>query len=58
MFSRDRVTGLSTLKYEEKKRSELTIDGFPCTVIDVEVECDTYLTPWCDLPTNAPKKKS
>jgi len=54
MFSRDHDTGLSTLVYNQKKRSELTIDGYPCTVIDVELECDKNLTPWCDVP---PAKK-
>ena len=49
MFSRDLVTGLSTLQYEETKRSELVIDGHPCTVVDVELACDYDFTPWCDL---------
>ena len=50
MFSRDRITGLDTLQYEEVKRNELVIDGHPCTVVDVTLSCDYDVTPWCDFP--------
>lgn len=49
MFERDLFTGLKDVKYTIKKRQELSIDGNPCIVIDVELECDLDLTPWCNL---------
>ncbi|XP_047128791.1 beta-1,4-galactosyltransferase 7 isoform X1 [Hydra vulgaris] len=52
MFSRDRVTGLSTLEYNIVKRQEIYIDGYHCSVIDVELKCDLNATPWCDLPVS------
>ena len=56
MFERDIETGLDTIKYKIKKRQELFIDGSQCLVVDVEIDCDLSLTPWCDLPKG--KRKS
>lgn len=57
MFSRDHDTGLLTLEFTKKSRSELTIDGATCSVIDVEVTCDEDITPWCDLPKTKEQQK-
>ncbi|KAK4327883.1 hypothetical protein Pmani_001689 [Petrolisthes manimaculis] len=45
---RDRDTGLSTLSYRIQARKELTIQGAPVTVLNVVLECDHSVTPWCD----------
>ena len=52
---RDRKTGLSTLKYNISSRKELIIDGVRVTVLNVNLECDKNLTPWCDC-ADAPKE--
>lgn len=52
---RDRKTGLSTIKYNISSRKELTIDGAHLTVLNVNLECDKNLTPWCDC-SDAPKE--
>lgn len=44
---RDRVTGLSDLNYLVTSTHELVIDGFSCSVYNVELHCDTSKTPWC-----------
>lgn len=57
---RDRKTGLSTIKYNISSRKELTIDGVHVTVLNVNLECDRNLTPWCDCneaPKDATKTK-
>lgn len=52
---RDRKTGLEDLQYNVVRRHRLTIDSVPVTVIDVQLECDKTVTPWCDC-SPAPKK--
>lgn len=57
---RDIRTGLDTIKYNISDRKELTIDGIGLTVLNVKLECDKGLTPWCDCtdaPTEAKSKK-
>lgn len=51
---RDRKTGLNTMKYNINARKELDIDGIRVTVLNVKLECDKNLTPWCDC-TEMPK---
>ncbi|KAK3704746.1 hypothetical protein QZH41_009749 [Actinostola sp. cb2023] len=53
-FRRDRKTGISNIDYEIMSKKELTIDGAPLTIVNVELECDYDVTPWCDEK----KKKS
>ncbi|XP_035773098.1 beta-1,4-galactosyltransferase 7-like isoform X1 [Anopheles albimanus] len=48
---RDRNTGLNTLKYSIASRRELTIDGVPVSVLNVDLFCDKEDTPWCECPT-------
>uniref|UniRef100_A0A8W7PJC1 Beta-1,4-N-acetylgalactosaminyltransferase n=1 Tax=Anopheles coluzzii TaxID=1518534 RepID=A0A8W7PJC1_ANOCL len=45
---RDRETGLSTIAYSLHSRRELTIDGVPVTVLNVDLQCDKQRTPWCE----------
>lgn len=45
---RDKVTGLNTIKYQINSRKELTIDEVKVTILNVKLECDRKLTPWCD----------
>lgn len=52
---RDRRTGLSSIKFNISTRRELTIDGVRVTVLNVNLECDKNVTPWCDC-TDAPKE--
>ena len=50
----DRETGASTVKYEVVNRRHLTIDGAPVTVLNIRLECDLDLTPWCLHPEDHP----
>lgn len=45
---RDRETGLNTLKYKIRDKNELTIDNAKVTVLNIELDCDRKITPWCD----------
>lgn len=45
---RDRETGLDTLKHKIALVHNLTVDGVPLTVVNVQLECDMKVTPWCD----------
>ncbi|XP_060527909.1 beta-1,4-galactosyltransferase 7 [Cylas formicarius] len=45
---RDRQTGLHDVKFHEAGRKELTIEGAPLTVINIQLFCDRNTTPWCD----------
>ncbi|XP_042230675.1 beta-1,4-galactosyltransferase 7-like isoform X1 [Homarus americanus] len=49
---RDRQTGLSTIRYRLQSKKEMTIQGAPMTILNVELECDRYVTPWCDCTEN------
>ncbi|XP_041368143.1 beta-1,4-galactosyltransferase 7-like [Gigantopelta aegis] len=59
----DRETGASTVKYQVVSQRLLTVDGAPVTVLNIRLECDLDLTPWCLNPEDQPaylkmKKKS
>jgi len=45
---RDTKTGLNTIRYKIIDHKELAIDGIKLTVLNVNLECDKSLTPWCD----------
>ena len=45
---RDRETGLNSLEYDSPKIHQLTIDDIPFMVLNVNLNCDKSLTPWCD----------
>lgn len=40
--------GLSHTKYKIFEVKELTIDNAKVTILNVELECDKTVTPWCD----------
>ena len=46
----DRETGVSTVKYDVESQRELTMDGFPVTIVNIMLECDLRTTPWCLRP--------
>lgn len=48
---RDRVTGVSTVKFKLVSKIEMTISGAPFNFVSVEVVCDYDLTPYCDNPS-------
>lgn len=47
---RDRTTGLNTLKYSILSHLNMTINGAPFHFVNVELACDTTVTPFCDVP--------
>lgn len=55
-YQRDRVTGLSTLRYLLKSQHRLSIDGAQCTVYNVQLECNLSVTPWCQKRKNIKRK--
>lgn len=44
---RDRITGLSDINFLVTSTHQLVIDGFECSVYNIELHCDTNKTPWC-----------
>ena len=44
---RDRVTGVDSVQYDLISRHNITVDGAPVTVLNVELRCDLTKTPWC-----------
>lgn len=54
---RDRQTGLDNVNYQITDVKNLTIDGAPLTVLNIQFMCDKKLTPWCicDENTNSIK---
>lgn len=53
---RDRDTGLNTLRYSLNSRKELTIEGVPVTVLNIDLECDKTQTPWCECDSKGDAK--
>lgn len=52
---RDRETGLSTIDYSLVNVKKLTIDdAAKVTVLNIKLNCDRDITPWCDCSN--PKK--
>ncbi|KAB7501708.1 Beta-1,4-galactosyltransferase 7 [Armadillidium nasatum] len=54
---RDRQTGLSTTKYNLLSRMEMTADGHPFTILNIELLCDYAVTPWCNCTQNVGNTK-
>ncbi|XP_063800092.1 beta-1,4-galactosyltransferase 7-like [Pseudophryne corroboree] len=48
-FKVDHEGGLHSVQYHVESRTEVTIGGAPCTVLNVLLECDLSKTPWCVL---------
>lgn len=50
---RDRETGLSTIDYSISDVKELTIDSIVnITILNIQLNCDRDVTPWCDCSTD------
>ena len=54
---RDRQTGLATTFYKVLSKKELIIDGATVNYLDIQLECDKLVTPWCNC-TGAPPDKN
>jgi len=50
---RDRQTGLSTVFYKVANKRNISIDGAQVNLLDIHLECDKAITPWCNC-TGAP----
>ena len=46
-LKQDHFTGADTVQYSLISRKELLIEGSPVTILNVRLECDIELTPWC-----------
>jgi xylosylprotein 4-beta-galactosyltransferase len=46
--NRIRSVGLSTTEYRVLARKSLAVDNARATLLDIELKCDTILTPWCN----------
>ncbi|NWZ13121.1 B4GT7 galactosyltransferase, partial [Agelaius phoeniceus] len=46
-FKVDREGGLNNVRYRIESRTDLSVAGAPCTVLNVLLDCDTNETPWC-----------
>eukprot|EP00090_Calanus_glacialis_P047172 TRINITY_DN9643_c0_g1_i2.p1 TRINITY_DN9643_c0_g1~~TRINITY_DN9643_c0_g1_i2.p1 ORF type:complete len:330 (-),score=107.39 TRINITY_DN9643_c0_g1_i2:83-1072(-) len=56
---RDRQTGLAktAFAYNVISKRQLVVDGAPVTFLDIHLECDRMMTPWCNC-TGAPPDKN
>ena len=43
----DRDTGITTVQYDISSLTEISIQGTPVSVYNVDLVCDTDYTPWC-----------
>lgn len=48
-FKVDRDGGLNSVHYTVASRTEMTIGGAPCTVLNILLDCDLNHTPWCSF---------
>jgi len=55
---RDRVTGLNTVQFKLISINEMSVDNNPFTVHNVELICDTSVTPWCQTKQSSSQIKS
>lgn len=44
----DQETGFNNVKYKLQSEVRLMIDEAPVKMLNVELECETKKTPWCD----------
>ena len=49
-FQRDRETGVTTVKYNIAKKTNLVVNGAPCVILNVKLHCNVQETPWCNNP--------
>ncbi|XP_064630880.1 beta-1,4-galactosyltransferase 7-like [Lineus longissimus] len=53
----DKRTGVNNVNYKVLSKKKLLIDGATVTIINVSLSCDINSTPYCQMPTEPPKKK-
>ncbi|XP_057323672.1 beta-1,4-galactosyltransferase 7 isoform X1 [Microplitis mediator] len=53
---RDRQTGLNNVSYKIEQVINVTISDVPLTVLNIALNCDKTLTPWCDCTKTNEKK--
>lgn len=46
----DRITGVTNVRYVVESKTKIVIEGAPVTFINVQLECNITLTPWCLKP--------
>ncbi|XP_063434377.1 beta-1,4-galactosyltransferase 7-like [Mytilus trossulus] len=46
----DKETGVTNVRYKIDSKTKMVIEGAPVTFINVQLECNTALTPWCLKP--------
>lgn len=44
---RDHKTGVKTVKYKIEDKKQMNIEGISFTVLNIMLECNKTLTPWC-----------
>lgn len=44
----DIPSGLNNIQYAVRHRRQLLVDGYPCSVLDVQLFCDRMDTHWCN----------
>ncbi|ODN05527.1 Beta-1,4-galactosyltransferase 7 [Orchesella cincta] len=49
---RDRLTGLNNLNYTLLSTTHMTIDEAPLVLLNVRLQCDITISPWCDCSHN------
>ena len=42
------LTGLDSLQYRIRETNQVIVDGFSCTIVNVELFCNKHDTHWCD----------
>ncbi|CAB3359571.1 Hypothetical predicted protein [Cloeon dipterum] len=45
---KDRTTGIIDVNYQLRATHHLKINNLPFTLLNIELECDKVLTPWCE----------
>lgn len=45
---RDRQTGLSNVSYKIEQVINMTIIDVPLTILNIALNCDKTITPWCE----------
>jgi len=53
---RDRITGVNNVNFTTLAISHLTIDHAPVVILNVKLDCNLNLSPWCDCSNQESKK--
>lgn len=55
---RDRLTGLNNLNYTLLSTNHMTVDSAPLILLNVKLQCDTMISPWCDCGNSSQNSQS